>query len=131
MKNNKLNFSAFELKYKGETTIKVEKNGNIFISGNLLGRITKDGKLNDKNEKVLVKMTNDNILKDAKGNTIVKIHKDGTIDNGSGEYIKWTEKGKLMKERKNLEITIHPIDNNSLQVASILIFLHLIFDEQK
>lgn len=88
MKNNKLNFSAFELKYKGETTIKVEKNGNIFISGNLLGRITKDGKLNDKNEKVLVKMTNDNILKDAKGNTIVKIHKDGTIDNGSGEYIK-------------------------------------------
>lgn len=125
-KKEKLTFSKFIISNaRGLTEIKVEDNGSIFISDNLIGIIDKEGAIITKNGTVLAEVIEDNQIIDGEGNAVIKIDKEGTVDKGSGEIIQWSESGELMKGDETTGLRIFPADKNSFQTASILLFLHL------
>jgi len=127
-KTDKLEFSKFEIKDEnGIAGFSVNESGIIKISGEDIGKINKDGKLNDKDGKLLAKITEESILQDKDGQNLIKINENGTMDNGSGTYIKWTEKGELLKGTEKIGMVISPVDKESFQSASIILFLHFNF----
>jgi hypothetical protein len=126
MKTGKLEFSEFEIKDEnGKTRITVSENGIIKINGEDIGKINRDGALNDKEGKLLAKITEDTILQDKDGKNLIKIDKSGTMDNGSGAFIKWSESGELLKANEKTGMNISPVDKESFQSASIILFLYL------
>lgn len=127
-KTDKLEFSEFEIKDgNGKTGISVSENGTIKISGENIGKINKDGTLNDKEGKLLAKITEENILQGKDGENLIKIDKNGTMDNGSGTFIKWSDSGELLKGDEKTGMNISPVDKESFQSASIILFLYLNF----
>jgi len=127
-KTDRLEFSKFEIKDEnGKTGIAVSETGTIKINGEDIGKINRDGTLNDKEGKLLAKITEDNILQDKGGQNLTKIDKRGTMDNGSGTYIKWTDNGELLKGTEKTGMIISPVDKKSFQSASIILFLYLNF----
>ncbi|MCT4580975.1 MAG: hypothetical protein N4A35_06115 [Flavobacteriales bacterium] len=125
---NLLTFSSFKLKYEGKKTqIKVNNKGVIKMGGELIGIVHKDGKLTSKDGQLIASISPDGILADATGKALVKIDKTGKIDNGSGMYIQWSNDGVFMKGEENTGITIAPVDENSFQTASLILFLYLSF----
>lgn len=128
LQDDVLNFSAFKIKDEsGKTQMRVNKKGNIKMGGKLLGVVHKNGTLTSKEGKVIASISSDGLLKDATGKTLVKIDENGKIDNGSGMYIQWTEKGVFMKGEENTGITMYPVDKDSYQTASLILFLYLSF----
>lgn len=95
------------------------------INGNLVGKVNKNGTLSDKNDQVLIKITDENIVQNTEGKALIKIDKNGTMHNGSGILITWSEKGELIKGTENTGITISPSDKHSLQTASVVLFTYL------
>lgn len=127
-KKEKLQFSAFEIKNEnGVTGITVNKNGEIKMGGNDIGTINPNGSLNDKDGNLLAKMTDDNFLQDKDGNNLIKIDKNGKMDNGSGMFIEWSENGELLKGNEKTGMSITPVDKESFQAASIILFLYSSF----
>lgn len=127
-KKEKLTFSKFIISdAKGQTEMKVDDSGAIFISDNLIGMIDKEGTIITKNGTVLAEVLEDDIIVDGEGNTVIKIDKQGTVDKGTGEIIQWTENGELMNGDQLTGLKIFPADKESYQTASILLFLHLSF----
>ncbi len=125
----KLQFSEFKIKNEnGETGITVNKNGAIKISGEDIGTINSDGTLNDKEGNLLAKMTDDYFLQDKDGNNLIKIDENGKMDNGSGMFIEWSESGELLKGNEKTGMSVTPVDKNSFQAASIILFLYLNFE---
>lgn len=125
-KTDRLGFSKFEIKDEtGKTGITVSETGIIEIGGEKIGKINRDGTVNDKDGKLLAKITEENILQDKDGKNLIKIDENGTIDNGSGAYIKWAENGELLKGTEKTGMIITPVDKKSFQAASIILFLYL------
>lgn len=127
-KKEKLTFSKFIISdAKGQTEIKVDDSGAIFISDNLIGIVDKEGTVITKNGTVLAEVLEDDVIVDGEGNTVVIIDKEGTVDKGFGEIIQWSDDGELMNGNETTGLKIFPADKDSYQTASILLYLHLSF----
>ena len=127
-KKEKLTFSKFIISdAKGQTELKVDDSGAIFISDNLIGMIDKEGTIITKHGTVLAEVLENDCIVDGEGNTVIKIDKEGTVDKGTGEIIQWSENGELMKGNERIGLRIYPADKASYQTASILLYLHLSF----
>ncbi|WP_130734121.1 hypothetical protein [Flavobacterium sp. J27] len=125
-KKEKLTFSRFIINdEKGRTEIKVEDNGTIYISDNLIGLVDKEGTISTKNGTVLAEIIEDNFIVDGNGNELVQIDKNGAVENSAGESITWSETGELLKDDEPLGLKIFPANRDSFQTASILLYLHL------
>ncbi len=127
-KIDKLPFSEFEIKDEnGITGIAIDETGIIRVNEEVIGKISREGKLYDKDEKLLAKITDENIVQDKNGNNLIKIDSKGRMDNGSGIFIQWSENGELMKGDEKTGMNISPVNQKSFQTASIIIFLYLNF----
>ena len=123
-----LQFSKFKIKDEsGKNQIKVSKKGKILIGGKLMAIISKNGNITSKDGKVVASFSDEGTLEDANKKPLVSIDKNGKIDNGSGKYIYWSEEGFLMKGEENTGISISPVNKNSFQTASIIMYLYLSF----
>ncbi|NHN27852.1 hypothetical protein FIA58_019415 [Flavobacterium jejuense] len=124
-KKEKLTFSKFIISnIKGQTEIKVEDNGTIFISDNLIGMIDKEGTIITKHGTVLAEVMEDNFIIDGEGKTLIRIDENGAVENNSGEF-EWSANGELLKNDEPIGFKIFPVDKDSFQTASLLLFLHL------
>ena len=128
-KSDRLQFSEFEIKDgNGVSGIAVNKLGNVTINEKVIGEINEDGTLNDKDGKLLAKLTDGNILQDKNGNSLIKIDAHGKMDNGSGMFIEWSKSGELMRGNENTGMRIIPVEEKSFQAASIVLYLYLNFE---
>ncbi len=121
--HRKINFSEFKLIFENEIVHKVTNEGNLFDKENLIAKIHgEQGIIRDSKGKILIQFKNDDIL-DVEGDFLFTINEKGEGRRGS-MICKWSKEGEFMMNEKKTGIRIEPINRESYQLASILLFLH-------
>lgn len=118
--------TGFEIKDEnGKTGIIVQTNGSIIINNEVIGTITRNGTVTDKDGKVIARIGENDMLLDSNSKAIIKMDKNGKMDNGSGTFIEWSENGELMKGNEKMGIKLSPVKTDTFRNASIVLFLYL------
>ncbi len=121
--NRKFNFSEFKLVFENEIVHKVNKEGDLFDKESLIAKVYKDkGVITDSEGKILVQVNNNEIL-DVKGNFLFTVNENGE-GRKNGMVYKWSKEGEFIMNEKKTGIMIQPMNPNSCQLASVLLFLH-------
>jgi hypothetical protein len=119
-----LQIGKFSLKTTdGNEIISLNKNGEVTVNQQVIGKLSKDGKLTDTSGKTMAAIDDSGLVTDGDKTNYGLIDKNGNASNGSGRQLGWTKDGKFKLSDKD-SLTISPNKKKFYQTASFLIMLN-------
>ncbi len=115
--------SAFSISAKGVVGLTVDETGEVFASGQSIGKLVDNTLF--KSDGGVVATIKDNKVLDADGKTLVLIDEAGKLDNGSGGFLSWSAAGHFMKGEEDAGFVLEPNDPTLYRSASFVLFLYL------